>query len=435
MYLNSKLFTIKEGINQEDYIIGIYHLETATDDILKKVEALALEQSTGTWTKVPEETEDVIEKFGARVLGLYEIPNYEDALPENKVRNFVFMLGFPVVNINGQIPQVLTALYGNISMAGKLKLLDIHFPLSYIKNYNGPKFGVEGMRKLLKVKDRPLVMVMFKPCVGLAPKALGKMFFELGMAGVDIIKDDELLADPDYCTVPERLEICLKMTEKIYSETGRKVLYSVNITDNHDRMFEKAHKAIKNGANSLMVNTYTVGFSAMSALAEDKSINVPILSHPDFAGAMFESPNYGLSSNLVLGKLARLSGADMVVYPSHYGKVLMLKERIIRIAQELLSPFYHLNRVFPCPSAGIHAGLIGKLMNDVGTDILIGAGGGVHGHPMGLKAGVKAFHQAIEAEMKNIPLEKACQKNKELNAAIQKWGVVGDKSKGYDLAK
>ncbi|MFH1825484.1 MAG: 2,3-diketo-5-methylthiopentyl-1-phosphate enolase [Candidatus Firestonebacteria bacterium] len=434
--LDPKIFVGYEGIDKENYIIGLYLFEGESEDILKKVEAIALEQSTGTWMDVPKETEEIREKCVARVLGVYEIPQYEDALPKDvKERKILFLIGFPKDNINGQIPQMLTALYGNISMAGKLKLLDVFLPESFAKKFKGPKFGIEGIRKILNVYDRPILIAMFKPCVGLDPKTLGNLLYELGVGGVDIIKDDELLADPEFCKVEERLEECLKACEKVYKKTGRKVLYSINITDNFDKMFKKAKNAVKNGANCLMVNVYTVSFSALSVLAEDSEINVPILAHPDFAGAFFGSPQYGLSSNLVLGKLVRLSGADMVIYPSYFGKVPMVKERVIRIAQELTSPFYHLKRVFPGPSAGMHPGLVPQTIKDFGHDVILGAGGGIHAHPLGAISGAKAFHQAMDAVKKNIPLKEYAKKHKELKIAIEKWGMYEDKSNIYTLTK
>ena len=125
MRLDPRVFGVFEGVDSEDYILGLYYMEAESLDLLKKVEAIALEQSTGTWVPVPEETEEIREKYSARVLAIHEIPEYEDALPQEKVRKFIFLLGFPVVNISRQIPQLLTALYGNISMAGKIKLLDI----------------------------------------------------------------------------------------------------------------------------------------------------------------------------------------------------------------------------------------------------------------------------------------------------------------------
>ena len=172
----------------------------------------------------------------------------------------------------------------------------------------------------------------------------------------------------------------------------------------------------------------------MSVLAEDPAIKVPLLSHPDFAGALFGSPSYGLGSSLVLGKLNRLAGGDMVIYPSHLGKVPMVKERVIRIGQELTSPFYHIKRAWPGPSAGMYPGIVPQLIEDFGNDVIVGAGGGIHAHPMGLIAGAKAFHQAIEATNKKIPLRKAAEKHKELKTALEKWGTP-DTACNYSLTK
>jgi 2,3-diketo-5-methylthiopentyl-1-phosphate enolase len=141
-----------------------------------------------------------------------------------------------------------------------------------------------------------------------------------------------------------------------------------------------------------------------------------------------------VASNVILGKLVRLSGADMVIYPSYFGKVPMVKERVVRIAQELTSPFYHIKRVWPGPSAGMHAGLVPQIISDFGDDVIIGAGGGIHAHPMGLKAGAKAFHQAIEAAHKKIPLREYAKTRKELKAAVEKWGVYGE-TDNYTLTK
>jgi len=116
--LDPKIFMNDEGINADKYITGLYMLQCETTDILKKVEAIALEQSTGTWVQLPEETDEIRNRCVAKVLGVYEVPQYEDALPPGtKERTFIFKIAFPADNINGQIPQVLTALYGNISMS------------------------------------------------------------------------------------------------------------------------------------------------------------------------------------------------------------------------------------------------------------------------------------------------------------------------------
>lgn len=248
---SSQIFQIFESIEQSKHIVALYLAEQQTADILSRASAIAIEQTTGTWLDIPEETEEVRERSVGKVIGIYEIPDW-NTMPEVPQelgeRKFIAAVAYPTINIGGQIPELLTVLYGNISMLSKLKLLDVFFPESFIKNFKGPKFGIEGIRKLLKVQERPLLCAMFKPCVGVLPKAIGKMFWELGLGGIDIIKDDELLADPEFCSVEERLEECLKVNEKLKRESGHSVLYTINITDRPDKICTKKREKCKRWA-------------------------------------------------------------------------------------------------------------------------------------------------------------------------------------------
>jgi 2,3-diketo-5-methylthiopentyl-1-phosphate enolase len=250
-----------------------------------------------------------------------------------------------------------------------------------------------------------------------------KLFYEAAAGGVDIVKDDELLADAPFSHIEERTKEFMAAEKRAYQEKGERTLYAVNITDRVDKIKENAQKAISAGANCLMLNYLTVGIDALRMLAEEKSIQVPILAHLDFAGTMYESHNSGISSHLVLGKFPRLAGADMVVYPCPYAKFLFMREKHLRIALALKTQFYHLKPTFPMPSGGVYPGILPILMQDIGRDWIVGAGGAVHGHPMGATAGAKALRQAIDALMEKVPLEEAQKEHKELKAAIDAWGI------------
>jgi len=429
------MFTPFEGIDRERYLLALYSLVTETNDTIDLAQALATEQTTGTWTAIPEETTDVKERSMGRVLGVYEIPDYERELPKDVgERTLVFLVGFPIGNINGQFPELLTTLYGNISMIGKLKLLDAFLPPQLIKKFQGPKFGVEGVRRVLEIKDRPLLCGMYKPCVGALPEAIGRMAYDMAFGGVDVIKDDELMADPAFCTVEARVEETEKALERARKETGRRCLYVVNVTDRPDVMFAKARKAVAAGASGLMVNVFTVGYGAVQALAEDSAITVPILGHPAFAGTFFEAPYHGMTSHLALGKLARMSGVDMIIYPSPFGKVPLLRDRAVRVAQELTAPMAHLKPVFPGPAAGMHPGIVAESVKYFGSDLLIGAGGAIHGHPGGTVAGCRAFLQAIKAAMDGVPAGEAAENLPELKAACDRWGTGDPKVANVNYA-
>lgn len=427
------MLALPEQIEAESgYVVATYFIETSSrSDILHKVSAIAVEQTTGTWVAVPEETPEVREKHVAKVVGVYEVPGHEFEVPvDREARQFVFQLAYPAINFGPQIPMLLSTVIGNISMSGKLKLLDLKFPKEFLDAFPGPKFGTQGIRKILGVAERPLLNNMIKPCTGYPPEVGAKLFSQAVRGGVDIVKDDELIADPVFCPMEERVRLYMEEARRIYEETGHKALYTVNITDRADRVLEKARRAIAAGANALMINYLTVGISALQALAEDPEINVPILAHLDFAGTMYESPISGMSSHLLLGKLARMAGADIVVYPSPYGKFPFLRERYLLIGHHLLNPWVHLRPVFPMPGGGVMPAVVPAIIRDLGNDCILGAGGAIHGHPMGPVAGGKAMRQAIDASLQGISLKEAAESFPELKAAIDAWGLMEEEQRG-----
>ncbi|MNN67722.1 2,3-diketo-5-methylthiopentyl-1-phosphate enolase [compost metagenome] len=118
----------------------------------------------------------------------------------------------------------------------------------------------------------------------------------------------------------------------------------------------------------------------------------------------------------------RIAGADLVLFPSPYGSVVMPREENLAIRSELLTPeLPHLNS-FPVPSAGIHPGLVPRILDDFGTDVVVNAGGGIHGHPGGASSGGRAFLQAIDAALNKVPLEQAAESLPELKSALDLWG-------------
>jgi len=141
----------------------------------------------------------------------------------------------------------------------------------------------------------------------------------------------------------------------------------------------------------------------------------------DVAGALYAAEWHGMSSHLVLGKLPRLAGADVVVFPAPYGKAPVLPEKFQRVAQNLSFPLYDLKPAFPMPSGGITPKMVPQVVKDLGSEIVIGSGGGIHAHPQGPVAGARAFRQAIQATMEGRSLEDAAQEYPELKVSLETW--------------
>ncbi len=414
---------LPDGVDYDEYVIGTYLVSyPAALPIPIIAPMLAVEQSTGTWLPVPGETPEVRCKHIAKVLGVYEMPDYESTVPPNlQDRKWFVQVAYPEVNIGEQIPMLLTTVVGNISMGGDIKLVDIRFPKKYVAGFKGPKFGIEGVRKVLGVQKRPLLNNMVKPCTGYTLEVGAELFRKAALGGCDIVKDDELIADASFNSVLGRVKRYMQIEKQVYEETGERTLYTVNVTDKIPKVFENAKRAVELGCNALMINYLAVGFPVMQALADDPKINVPILAHMDVAGAFYMSPYHGMSSHLVLGKLPRLAGADVVVIPAPYGKAPVIDYKFKNVARNLSFPLYNLKPTFPMASGGITPSMVPQVMADLGHDIVIGSGGGIHAHPQGPVAGGKAFRQAIDATMQGIPLSEYAKDHQELAIALKEW--------------
>jgi 2,3-diketo-5-methylthiopentyl-1-phosphate enolase len=417
-------FILSEDPEFEDYLIGTYLFRTDNPDILKRVTASATDQTTGTWVKLPGETEKMLLKHRGRVLNIWEIPDIELAKSrDDGRRKYIFQIGYPWENFGGQIPMLLTTAYGNISMIGDIKLLDISFPKKFTDQLPGPQFGIDGIRQMLGVPARPLLITMIKPAIGLRPEQGAELLYQTALGGVDIIKDDEVLSDPDFSPTLRRLELYMEKLRQAEEETGDKKLYAVNVTDEPERSIKKAEVAVENGARAIMVNFLPAGLGLVSSLARNPKINVPILAHHDFGGALYASPWHGISSSLLYGKLARLAGIDLQVVPTSYGKFGLTYEKYMRIIIGLRNPLHGKNRSFPVIGGEVRQGTLPQVFGDAGTDCVVAAGGAIYAHPMGPTAGATAFRQGIDLLMEQGKFDGSENDYLELKAAIELWGV------------
>jgi ribulose 1,5-bisphosphate carboxylase large subunit-like protein len=400
---------VAKDIDPEKHIIATYYLDTDLD-LMKAAEALAGEQSTGTWIRVGFETDEIIERFSAKVL---------------KAENSIVKIAFPYGNFGPVIPMLLSTVAGNLFEMGdfkNIKLLDLEFPQSFVNNFKGPKFGIEGTKKILGVKGRPLIGCIVKPCVGLDPKQFAEACYQAAVGGVDFIKDDELIANPEYSPLEDRVAATMEALDRANEEKGEKTLFAANVTDEVDKIMENADVALENGANCLMLNFITAGFSALRVLCEDPSVNVPIHCHRDMFAAFTRSDVHGIHT-VVVSKLARLCGGDQVHVGAILGKLYEDIDSVMQSVRALKEEFYHIIPSLPVSSGGQHPGKVPENVKHLGEDALILAGGGIFGHRDGAIAGARAMRQALDATLEGIPLPEYAEEHPELKAALEQWGM------------
>jgi 2,3-diketo-5-methylthiopentyl-1-phosphate enolase len=374
-------------------------------DAERQAKVIAVGQTVGTWDARFANREEVLKSHLAEVISHRTEP---DGSSLATVR-------FPESNVENDIPSLLTMIFGKYSMAGAAKVMAVRLP----ENYGScPKVGITGIRERLGVFDRPLIMAIFKPALGLSADDHAAILQEVASAGLDIIKDDEILGDLDVAPTLKRLKACRQVLDEVKQQTGRTVLYAVNVTGSAEKLIDKARLLVSEGANALLLNVLSYGFSVLDALAADPEINVPIFVHPALAGAMCAAPDHGMAYSVVLGTLMAHCGADAVLYPAHYGSLPFDPAEEARIRDSLRS-----RNVFPVPSAGIHPGVIPKALADYGQDVILNAGTGIMDHPDGAAAGVKAFFEALERLKQGESFVPETLPDGALRRAVEKWGV------------
>jgi 2,3-diketo-5-methylthiopentyl-1-phosphate enolase len=414
-----------ESIDLKNHLTATYYIRHKRPsekflDHMAFIQSLALESSTGTWEKIKDDTQEVRDTLSCKLIGYYQIPTRDEDEAEA-----VIQFAMSVDAFVDNIPMMLLSFAGNcFAYCDDLRLLDVTFPKDVTDKFPGPKFGPEGLRKLVGVDERrPLSLHIIKPKMGMTPKQTADQCYETAIGGVDMIKDDEMTSDTYNCTYADRLKYVMEALHKAKDKTGKMPIYLCSITDEASKVHDRARKLIEMGGNGILI-TYTQGLSSFAELTKDPEINVPIMMHGSHMIASMKTVSWP-----VWAKLSRLCGADLMLTPYYYSSIPMVsQEEGIRTAQIKLAPFRHIKPTAPMPAAGTYPGTAPVIVAEYGLDIVIPSGGGMLGHPDGYTAGAKAWQQAIRGAIDCITDEEFIEfakkpENKELKRALEKWGM------------
>jgi ribulose-bisphosphate carboxylase large chain len=418
-------FADQADLAMDDYLTFEYYFETTVDPE-EAAAHLCQEQSTAQWKRVDVD-EDLRDRFGAKVIGLkvekeQASPSY--CLPQDIGKHTYVCharIAHPHANFGPKLPNILTAAGGEGAFYSPgipaIKLLDIGFPDNFLQAFQGPKFGIKGLRDILGVHDRPLFFGVIKPNIGLAPEPFAELAYQSWLGGVDIAKDDEMLCDVEWSPLRKRARLLGDARKKSEQETGIRKIYLANITDEVDRLIELHDIAVEAGANAVMVNGMTTGLSAVRMLR--KHTQVPLVGHFDFIAPFTQIPYYGVHSKLIT-KLQRLVGFDTIIMPGFGARMKTADDEVLENVQECFKPFGHIKDTLPVPAGSQWAGSTIKLYEKLGTiDFGIVPGRGVFGHPMGPRGGAASLLQGWESVRKGVTLEEYAKDHAELKAAIE----------------
>ncbi len=408
-----------------------YWIETAYP-LEDAAASMAGEQSTGTFVRVPGESDELREAHAARVEEVVELgearqPSLpgagEPADKPVKRRTARVALSWPLSNFGPSLPNLLATVAGNLSELkafSGLKLLDVTLPPDFLGKYRGPQFGVDGTRRFAGVYDRPIIGTIIKPSVGFPPDATAQLVANLVDAGVDFIKDDELQADGPHCPFHDRISAVMRVIRENAERTGKKVMYAANITGEIDEMRERHDHVVREGGTCVMVSMNSVGLPALKALRDH--CELPIHGHRNGWGMLGRSPAIGMSF-VAYQKLWRLAGIDHTHVNGLDNKFCEPNDSVIASARECLAPMFAPPNpgceVMPVFSSGQSARQAAPTFEALGsTDLIYAAGGGIVAHPGGAASGVRALRQAWDAAVAGVPVEQAAREHRELGQAL-----------------
>lgn len=414
-----------------DRIIARYWIETAYP-LEVAAAAMAGEQSSGTFRPTPGETPELLREFGARVDRIEEIgevaePSLPGARPPSgagPIRQAEVTLSWNVANTGLDLATVWSTILGNLfelhHFSG-LRLLDVTLPAIFTTAYPGPAFGVAGTRRLVGVEGRPVIGTIVKPSVGLTPAATGDLVETLVEAGLDFIKDDELMGDPPHCPFEARLDAVMAVIERSAEQTGRKVMFAANISGDMDRMRRNLDYLQRRGGTCAMLVLNSVGLAGAAEIRRHSG--VAIHGHRAGWGLYSRSPALGVSY-VAYQKIWRLLGVDHLHVNGLSNKFCEPDDSVIASARACLTPIFddpaRPDTVMPVFSSAQTAVQAEQTYRRLGSnDLIFCCGGGIITHPDGIAAGVRSVREAWEAAVAGIPAAEYARDHPALERALE----------------
>ncbi len=411
-----------------DRIRATYLIETP-HEVEKAAQVLAGEQSSGTFVAVPGETHELKEQFAARVEEIVELEEVsEPSMPgdhdSTSFKRAKVVVSWSMDNFGTNVPAMISTLQGNLYELRQftgLKLDDFELPDSFIQHFEGPKFGISGTKELAGVEaGRPMIGTIIKPSVGLTPEFTADLVKTLAEAGIDFVKDDELMTSTANSPFDKRVKLIMKVINDHADKTGKKVMYAFNVSGELDQMKSQYETIVKAGGTCAMISVNSVGWTATKEIC--KLGKLSFHGHRNGWGMLNRHPLLGINFP-AYSKLWRLAGVDQLHVNGIDNKFWESDESVIRSIGSCLKPFVNKEGILPVVSSGQWGGQAFETYRTTKTtDLLYMAGGGIMAHPSGPAGGVRAITQSWQAAVDGKTLEQATTEYKEFGESVQKFG-------------
>ncbi|BBH52253.1 RuBisCO large subunit C-terminal-like domain-containing protein [Fluviispira sanaruensis] len=365
-------------LNNEPHAFAKFRIDAQKHSV-NLIEEIALGQSLGAWD-TKNVAINILRKKIAKIVNIESDTFYHEAT-----------VAFPFEIWQGKLSWLMSILFGKMSFFEGVQLNSVWFSQDCFneKALIGPKNNINNIRISVGADlNKPLLMGILKPNVGMSTEKISELYVEAAEAGVHLLKDDEIRHDSTPLESLKRVSLIAEESAK----RNLKTLYAVHLQIDGTHFLEHA-KALENaGASAFLLNTWITGIDVLQELR--KVTNLPIVSHPALVGAFgIQETTATIHPRVTLAQFIRAAGADLSLFPSPYGKLGLNKDLALDIAKHCLlkNNNWHINETIPVPSAGIkpeHAPLAKK---DFGNNFILNAGTGIFTHPKGINVSIKEF--------------------------------------------
>lgn len=287
------------------------------------------------------------------------------------------VVSYAVETTGFELPQLLNVLWGNSALLPGTRLIDFDLPDSLLAQFTGPRFGVAGIRELFAVPERPLLATALKP-MGLSAERLAQTAYELALGGIDLIKDDHSLANQEFAPFRERVERCVEAVRKANEQTGYNSVFMPSLNAPYPLIEQRLQESLDAGAGALLVLPGITGFDVMRDLAARDEVRIPIMAHPAFLGSYSASPTNGIAHGTLYGKIMRLAGADLSVFPNYGGRFSFSPGECREVAAGLATPMPGIAPALPAPGGGMTLDRVQEIKEFYGNDVSLLIGGDLH---------------------------------------------------------